>query len=107
MVDDPPLEIDPEEPDSPTDKNRAEIKAFTQELQREAQAQGFLGKFLGGKENIPNNIMGLMGISLLFILALITLVELFSKDFVASTTDAIVSLLTLVIGFFAGRYMRE
>lgn len=89
-------------PENAPETNKASIEDEAFQLRREAQAQGFLGKFWGGKDNISNNFMALMGVALLILLAILIL---FVENPTQYALESIVTLLTLVIGFFAGRYM--
>lgn len=100
----PPSEFHISPEDAPEiNKASAEDEAFEFQLKKEAQAQGLLGKIWGGKDNISNNIMGLIAVVLLVVLFILIFVENPAPYLI----ESIVSLLTLVIGFFAGRHRSQ
>ena len=78
-------------------KASAEAEAFNFELKKEAQAQGWLGQFWGGKDNASTNIVGLIIILLiLFLFVAFVLVE----DQRLATIGIIKALLFAALGYF-------
>lgn len=80
-------------------RTRVEDAAFANELQKEAQAQGFLGKIWGGKDNVSDNIVGLIIILLILFLFL---VFMFAEEQRSSIVELVKILLPSAVGYFVG-----
>ena len=77
--------------------NKAPAEAKVFELQKEAQAQGWLGQFWGGKDNASTNIVALIIILLiLFLFVAFVLVE----DQRFAIIEIIKALLFAALGYF-------
>lgn len=96
----PPTEPSNDRSSEPDFPDESPVVGHEIEFKREAQAQGWIGKFLGGQVNLPGNLMALIAI---FLVLMLPFFVFRYPETQTSVLELVKFSLSLSLGFFCGR----